>query len=85
MRRHMRSTMPRGLSVYSDTQSTNLRSSGLSGGYSSLSSTSFMRLCRPGLMRDVVGPNHADGLARPERHGDDIAGLELNLGGTRYE
>ena len=30
-------------------------------------------------MRDVVGPDHADRLARAERHRDDVAGLELEL------
>ena len=45
----MRSTLPRGLSVYADTQSMNLRSSGLSGGMSSLASISRMRLSSRGL------------------------------------
>jgi hypothetical protein len=34
---------------------------------------------QPGLDGDVVGPDHADRLPRPERHGDDIAGLQRKL------
>ena len=32
-----------------------------------------------GLDGDVVRPNHADGLPRPERHGDDVPRLEFKL------
>ena len=47
-----------------------------SGGTSSLSSTSFMRLCRRGLGLRVLRPDHAGRLARAERHGHDVAGRE---------
>ena len=32
-----------------------------------------------GLDRHVVGPHHAERLARPERHRHDVADLEIEL------
>ena len=39
----------------------------------------FHAVVQAGLDRDVIGPDHADGLARAERHAHDVAGLQRKL------
>ena len=54
-----------------------LRSSGLSGGTSSLSLDVLEPVVEPRIGLRVLRPHHAGRLARAERHRDDVAGREL--------
>jgi hypothetical protein len=55
------------------------RSSGLSGGMSSFSSTFFSRLCEPDIRLRVLRPDDGGRLAGAERHAHYVAGGKLKL------
>ena len=72
----MRSAMPRGASVQRATQSTKSRKGCLSGGQSRTAATD-LRLSPPASRKR---PDDARRMARPERHADELARLEREVG-----